>query len=342
MRSPSDGYGRQPRARPARRQLRLVLLLAPLLVAGSALAADDDPLSAYRERFRAGMERYKSGNMSEAIQYWEPIYREIGPSKGYRLSFDLARAYESYGESTRAAERYESFLAELGSRRDAHEELEPIVLREEEEARKRLEEMQASKGRIRVVPGTRPLLAQVDLAEPRLGAYVTYVAPGSHVVTFAPGSTEAEKHTVDVKAGAVVDVAPNPTAPGPPPAPAERPVPPLVPAAARAKLRPFSAVWIYAAGGATLVGVLVPVATYGNARSLLANYNATGAGAGTYYSQKTTAYASLAVPIGLAAATAALVTWYFAGTKEVDMTTTLSAGIAPGRDGASAVVQGTF
>jgi hypothetical protein len=320
------------------------LALVALLSAASTARADD-PMAPYRERFKQGMDRYKAGNMGEAIQYWEPIYREVGPETGYRLSFDLARAYDQVGESTRAAERYESFLSQLGARRTAGEALEPIVLREEEEAKKRRDDLQATKGRIRVTPGRRPLLAQVDLAEPRLGTYVSYVAPGAHVVTFAPGSAEAEKHSVDVKAGEMVEVAPNPepTPETPEPHPPARTEPPPPALKATQRVHPFSPIVVYVTGGAAAVSTIIPIVTYGNAWSIVNHYRSTGdpQSLSDYSSAKPTAYATLAIPLGLAAITAGLAIGYLAGTKDVEVSA-VSAGIGPVRGGATGVVGGRF
>ncbi len=308
----------------------------------------DDAFAPYRERFKQGMDRYKSGNMGEAIQYWEPIYREVGPEKGYRLSFDLARAYDSVGESTRAAERYESFLNALGARRAAGENLEPLVLREEDEAKRRLEELQTAKGRIRISPGPRPLLAQVDLAEPRLGSYVTYVAPGSHVVTFGPGAETAEKHTVEVKAGEVVEIAPNPepeapAPPTPPPTPPPKGEPPPAMHQPIETTHPFPALVVYLTGGAAAVSTIVPIVTYGNAWSIKHSYQSAPNTQTSidYYGARTTAYASLAIPIGLGAAATALAIWYLAGTKTAEVST-VSAGLAPTKGGAAGTLSVRF
>jgi hypothetical protein len=343
--TPSDRRGRP---------LALLLLLASLALARVA-RADDDPLAPYRERFRAGMERYKSGSVSEAIQYWEPIYREIGPAKGYRLSFDLARAYDAIGESTRAAERYESFLDELTSRRSAGDKLDPVLGREEEEARSRLGDLQITKGRIGVKPGGRPILAQIDLAEPRLGSFVAYVAPGTHVVTFGAGSADAEKHEIVVKAGELVEVAPNPAPPPPPPSPppapaaSSKPETPAAPppVAATGTVHPFSPAFVYVAGGAAAVSVVVPIVTYSYAWSIVQSYrtapdtSSKNSAVSQYAGAKTTAYATLAIPIGLAAVTAGLAAWYFVATRQRD-TTSVHVGVAPIPGGASAGVSARF
>jgi hypothetical protein len=94
-----------------------------------------------------------------------------------------------------------------------------------------------------------------------------------------------------------------------------------------------------------LISTIVPILTYASAWSLDHSYEASNGTSGPLYnpyaSAKTTAYATLAIPITLAAATAGLTIWYFAGTKEVDVST-VTAGVVPAKGGAAAVVEGRF
>jgi hypothetical protein len=310
-----------------RRRFELVtgLLLASVLV-GSAADADD-ALEPYRDRFRQGMEKYKAGALAEAIRAWSAIYEEIGPQRGYRLSFNLARAYEANFETSRAAERYQSFLDEVAARRRANEVMDPIVEREENEAQKRLAELNSTNGRIRILPGSLSVLARIDSADPRLGTFVSYVAPGSHVVVFAPGSTDEERHDVTVQAGEVVDVAPTVhlEPPVPLPAPSLPPMPRTeVDRARRLEIEhPFSPVVLYVAIGVSAASIVVPVLTYAHAYSLIDTHNALGTSLSErmtieleYPAARTAAYASLSLPIVLGAATAGLVAYYFGKSKE--------------------------
>jgi hypothetical protein len=326
------------------------MALAMTLSTGLA-HADDDPMAPYRDRFRAGMEKYTTGHEGEAIQFWEPIYREIGPQKGYRLAFDLARAYEHIGDSTHGAERYESFLAELTARRGAGEVIDDRVLREEGDARQALAGIKVSKGRIKVNPGSRPVPAQIDAGEPRFGSFVAYVAPGTHVVTFAAGGSATETHDVTVKAGEMVEVAPHsePATQTPPPdngpsTPPQRPPPPPPPKRFE-KEHPFSPVVLYTGAALTAVSVVAPILTYAHAWSLADNYNSkssTGpektSDANAYSSAKSAAYATLGIPIGLAVVTAGLTAWYFGGTKDREV----AVGAAPMPGGGSVSVGGRF
>lgn len=141
--------------------LAFSLASAPTFVrAQEAEPQAQDPMSAYRERFRMGLVRYQAGNVSEAIQFWEPVYRELGAARGWRLAFNLARAYELFGDATRAVERYESFLSQVAERRQRGEVIEELIQKEEDVARAKLAEMASTKGRI-VVPaeGERASLA---------------------------------------------------------------------------------------------------------------------------------------------------------------------------------------
>jgi hypothetical protein len=309
---------------------RLSELFAGVVIVGGLVGsakADEDALAAYRDRFRQGMDKYKAGAMAEAILIWRAIYDEIGAERGYRLSFDLARAYEANFETSRAAERYQSFLDEAQRRRAAGEALDDIVQREEQGAKDRLADLDSTNGRIRVLAGTQSVLTQIDSADPRLGTFVSYVAPGDHVVVFAPHSDAEERRDVTVKAGEVVDVAPSPRPAliftGP-----EGATPAIVPRVITRVHRletthPFSPAVLYIAVGSTVVSVLVPIITYAHAYSLINTHNNAMTSApermvieAEYPAARTDAYATLSIPIALGAVTVGLVSYYFAGSKE--------------------------
>ncbi len=129
-----------------RRRFEFVVLALLAMPASGALAAtpaptaatDQNALAKYRERFKLGMERYKAGAVAEAVEYWEPIYGDLGPTDGYRLAYNLGIAYAELGDTVRAAERLRSFLGEIDVRRTRGERLEPLVVKEEGDARTRL------------------------------------------------------------------------------------------------------------------------------------------------------------------------------------------------------------
>lgn len=313
-----------------------VALATPLARAAPPPSVADDPLSDYRERFKQGMDRYKAGAFTEAIGYWEPIYRELGEQKGYRLAFNIGVAYQELGDATHAAEHLQSFLAQVDARRGRGETIPPIVQKEEQDARDRVAALTASKGRIRVDPGSPPRPMQVDAMEPHVSTFVAWVNPGQHTVTFAPGTPDAQEKTIEVHAGDLVDVAapppPAPTAPSPAtPAPGvattPAPAPPPSPPVTRVETEhPFSPVLVYVAGGLTVAAGIASIPLDGHAWSLHDQYTAENpipAGdRSSFDSARTLAYAAIGTTIGLGVVTAALATWYFAGTSHHEVVVT--------------------
>ena len=334
--------------------IRFSALVCAFALALSSLATSaraDDPMAAYRERFKLGLERYKAGAVAEAIRYWEPIYRELGASKGYRVAFDLARAYETYGDFTRAAELYSSFVSEVEARRIG-ETIVPLVEDEASEAQARLAELAKTKGRIHVIAGDTAISARIDAGESRVAGFVAYVPPGSHEVVFGTGD-HLDKREVTVGAGESIEVKP----PSIPPPPAVQSPSTAVPIAPPPAVRythrvehPFSPIVLYAGAGLTLVSVVVPALAHGNAVAYQES-NALSSDPGSdaknasiraqYSTAKTEYYAALALPITLAAATCALTGWYFLGTKERDEPVVVP-GASATKDGASLTLFGRF
>ncbi|MCA9585199.1 MAG: hypothetical protein KC657_07565 [Myxococcales bacterium] len=286
---------------------------------GAGAAEEEDPeVVALRERFRAGMDRYKAGAYAEAIVIWESVYRTIGREKGYRLTFNLARAYDAYGDSTRAAERYEAYVAEVARRRDRGDALEEAVVSQETDAKSRLAELAKTRGRLRVLAGDNPVEASVDGAEPRLAGFTAYVLPGRHVVTFGSGEA-ARRVDVEVEAGRVLDVSAPAAAPVREP---EKPPPPPPPPPQRFETvrdRPFPAYVLWIGAGVTAASLVIPALTYSRALGVFDEHEASrdpderARLANDYFSARSTAYATLAVPATLGAATLGLTAFYFFG-----------------------------
>lgn len=316
-----------------RRLFEIAVVAASLLASGRARAepasTGDDPLAGYRTRFKLGMDRYKAGAMAEAIGYWEPVYRELGAETGYRLAFDLGIAYAEIGDISRAADRLQAFLDEADARRARGETIEAIVSKEEADARARIATYSTTRGRIRIDAAAVPLAARVDGDEPRLAGFVAWVTPGTHVVTFAPGTPNAERRTVEVRAGELTPVAPSPTPESvvapiaePRPAPTQALPPPQTPPAAASIVRPFGPPVLYVSGALTVAATVTAIVLESEAASLRERYSAEqqrlggvipDADRGHFATVRTWAYASVGGAVGLGTVTAGLAAWYFLG-----------------------------
>jgi hypothetical protein len=333
-------------------QLAGLALASPNALAGAPAAkasteVREDPLAMYRERFKMGMDRYKAGALAEAIGYWEPVYREMGEQSGYRLAYNLGVAYQELGDATHAADRFQSFLAEVEARRSRGDALESIVEREEEDAQSRIAGLMATKGRIHVEASATPRSAAVDASEPRLAGFVAWVTPGKHTVTFGPGTPEVETKSVPIDAGEIVDVAPTP-APPPPSAPVQpldvRP-PPLQVVTRRETHRPFPWPLIAITGAAAAGAGIAMLPLYDDAWTLRRRANSEQSRGQvpdlqSFYRARTLAYSVLGGTVGFAALTAGLAAWYFVGASEREVIVTPALG--PERGGASVGVTGQF
>jgi hypothetical protein len=326
----------------------------PLPTASAEPASRSDPMAEYRARFQLGLARYQEGATAEALQLWEPLYRELGAERGWRLAFNIARAYDGSGDATRAVERYQAFLAQVEARRARGESIEALIAHEETEARDRIATLDATRGRIVLPASAVPVAVRIDGSEPRLAGFTAYVAPGAHAIVFEPGTPRETRRSVDVAAGASTSVTWEPPAPAVLPdrrAPAPAAPTKALPAGVERTIEhPFPEAVLWIAGGATLASVIVPVLTYGSASDFQASNRLSGDAdalsqegnarvRADYDAHKTTYYATLAIPATLAVATGALTTWYFLGTR-VRERPALRAELGPGR--ASAVLRASF
>lgn len=318
-------------------------LLCVLFASDRVLA--DDPLAAFRERFKVGLEHYKAGEYGDAIRTWEPIYRDLGPSRGYRMAFDLGRAYEANRDLSHAADNYLAFIEQVNVRRESGDAIAPLVAAEELQAVARLRELDRTQGKIVVDRGARAVDVKIDDRDPRPAGFVAYVVPGAHVVTLDPGTPQASTRRIDVQAGGIFELAPSsftPTVGGLTPMSAPLapdvafPLRRLAPPPRLETEHPFSP-WILAvSGGATLASIVVPAAAYVSATSFQSSNHLSASASDPrnrtvqdgYDSRVGTFYGTLAIPIVLGVVTGGLATWYFVGaeTKEAP---TLSASASP-------------
>jgi hypothetical protein len=302
----------------------LLCVLAPVVARADEPAIDPppegpppaaDPLDALRGRLREGMEKYRARAFADAIVIWESIYRELGPQKGYRVAFDLGRAYDELGELIKAAEHYQTYLDRVAARRLDGESLEPNVQLQETIARDRLERIIHIYGAIRVAHTKRPMIVHVDNAPGRVAGFVVYVEPGVHTLTFGTGSKDIRN--VTVRRGELLEITPPEEAPAG-----------AVLYEARVE-HPFSPVVLWVGAGAAVVSLVIPLITYTNALSIKSDYDATANATQSqelrdkrallqsdYESAVSNAYASVVVPAVFTAAAGGLALWYVLGRKE--------------------------
>ena len=362
------------------RHFEIAAALAVMLVAGNASAdppakprATGDSLDAYRERFQIGMNEYRIGAVANAIAYWEPLYLALGPRDGYRLAYDLGVAYLQVGDLTLAAERLESFLDEVTMRRESGDIVSAMVTKEEGDARARIAELVATKARIRVAasdasPG---LSAQIDEGSLRPAGFVAWVAPGQHTIAFStsPEGTFSNTRILSAAAGELIDVAPAPRSEAPSPAATEAtpapvlslqgPVaapsaqeglaPTLRRAPAETRVRhPVAPPVILASGALTAVAVAVTIPLGVHTFSLHSRFVDEQASTGSIstadrqsFDETRTAYdVALGSAIAFGALTAALTTWYFAGSSRENAA--FEPVVAHERGGASLAVRARF
>jgi hypothetical protein len=301
-------------------------LFFALLVAAPRAWGEGDPMAVYRQQFKEGLDAYQAGRFADAILKWQPIYEELGPKTAYRLSFNLGRAYEEYGDLTRAAERYESYLAEVDARRNNGEALEAVVLQQETEARDALSKLVSKQARIRIKPGAKPTMVQIDATEPRLAGFTAYVRPGPHVVTFGPGTPAAAVRNVTAQEGTLVDLEP----PSPPADEARIVV--VQPKTQTETVHPIPAWVVWTGAGVTVLSALIPAGAYLRALDTRDRYNAAtdpttkAREASNYDSQRNGAYVSWVFPIAFGAVTAGLATWYILGTTKREVPIAIGPG----------------
>lgn len=292
--------------------LALALAVTAHRAAAEDVTPNEDPaVVKLRERFREGIERYRAGQYGEAILVWNPVYKELGPAKGYRLAFNLARAFDQIHDEPRAADHFEAYLEEVEARVSTGETLEPIVLKQRDEANERMGELRAKLGRLRF--RGEPVLVAIDAGDVRVGRGVSYLAPGKHAVVWRPATPEQVRTEIDLPPGDVLELEV-------PPLPSKPPV--VAPPPVRWETRqehPFPRSILYAGVGLTALSFVVPPLLYSSALGTKDTYDRapTSDLRDDYASQRTAAYASWALPALLGTATIALAVYWYYGEKTV-------------------------
>jgi hypothetical protein len=316
----------------------------------------DDGLAESRERFKQGMDLYEHGAPADAIAVWEPIYRELGEHRGYRLAYDLGLAYAALEDPAHAADRLQTFLNEVDARRAQGQSIGAAVTKEESDARARLASLAAFLGRMRVTPG-RAVVLRVDASDPYPAGALVWVRPGEHAVTFDPRTPNEQTISIEVTAGALLELvppphplpgeaqAPSPVAathvgasqalpPGEAPAPAKEPLPPVL---------------IAIGGGITLGATVAAVALEIHANALRdddiaaqarsANGSISAGDRASFATVRDWAYVAIGTAAGFGAITAGLATWYLAERSHGE---TARPAVGVGLEGPRLVLDGSF
>lgn len=339
-------------------------LVASEARAEPASPASDDGLAEYRERFKQGMDLYEHGAAADAIAVWEPIYRDLGEPRGYRLAYDLGVAYAALDDTSHSADRLQAFLNEVDSRRARGEPLGAAVTNEESDARARLARLAAVLGRVQVAPSGRPSVVRVDAGDPRAAGTIAWVTPGPHAVTFDPRTPDQRTIAIDVTAGALMELVPPPlpARPGPPelpiatpassaPAPSGSTPPAALGEPPAPQSAPFPPAWIAISGAVALAtaGAAVALEIHANdlrdddlaeqARS--ADRTIPPADRASFATARTWAYVATGSAAGLAGVTAGLTAWYFLG-KARGEGARPSPGVGVRLENSRVVVEGSF
>ena len=295
------------------------------------------------KRYHEAEALFASGRKAEAVALWGVLYKELPPSRAFKLAYNLGVGQLDLRDITAAAEYFQTFLVELEAHK-ARGELTDDDLKELEalaaSAKKEMATLQVTRGRIQVNAAAVAVVAKVGGAAPRIAGFTAWLSPGTYDVVFGDGTPRKETKSITVAAGELVEVTPTPP---PPQAAAYKEVVTV------ATKRPFSPVFIYAAGALTAGAVTTAIYGYAryrhfedlkNARVDSTHDDEIASGAGT---SRTLANGGLATSIVLGTVTAGLVTYYFVRSKDVRETKRVPLPfVAPTPNGAMAGVSVTF
>jgi hypothetical protein len=294
----------------------------------------DDGLAESRERFKQGMQLYEQGAPGEAIAVWEPIYRELGEHRAYRLAYDLGLAYAALDDDLHSADRLQAFLNEVDSRRSRGEAIGAAVTKEESDARTRLARLASILGRVQGASSRPGVLLRVDAGDPHPAGAIVWVTPGPHTVTFDPETRDAQTVPIDVAVGALVELvppspptkaeaSPPPTQPAPGPAAESAPLPEAATPPGGEAPAPVPPVLIAITGGVTVAAGVAAVALEIHANALRNHDIAeqarspdgtiSAADRASFATARDWAYVAVGSAVGFGVLTGGLAVWYFVG-----------------------------
>lgn len=188
---------------------RYALWLATLSLVSTAAPApasgcDDAEREAESAAFRQGLERYRAGEAAGAVEIWEGLLKTLGIECGWKVLFNLGRAYEKLGNPTKAIESYSAFVVAADKQPNPDEKARET----RSEADASIARLKAKYGAIFVpAPKRGVVLVRVGVGDPQPAGFTLYVTPGTHQIELFSRTARASTRTVSVHAGQVTQVA---------------------------------------------------------------------------------------------------------------------------------------
>lgn len=178
-----------------------VALLTPRAAQAECKQEDKETEAA---AFRQGLTKFRDGDTTGAVAIWQGLLKTLGTECGWKVLFNLGRAYEQLGSPTRAIESYQTFIRAA----DKQAELSDAELGIKRAAETSIAALKAKYGAISVpAPSSGVVWVRVGLSEPQPAGFTLYVAPGSHEIEIFSRTPKARIRTIQVAAGKVTTVA---------------------------------------------------------------------------------------------------------------------------------------
>lgn len=296
---------------------------------------EEPPVEDPREGFERGYELYKNGRVREAAEAWERVLALLGPQAGGKLGYNLGLAYHDLGDSTRAVESFERFLAWVAAQTEA---LPPEFEERRADSAARLKSIKGSHGAIVLPAQTSDIRARIDGGEARRVGFTAYMKPGQHIVEIVGPTGVAKSEALQVRAGVSLMIDTHDPAPPVRPLPVmvRVPVPKLVVEAPE-----FPTAVVLIGVGLTAVSFALPGGLYRRAAAARADSEELGRGHTDYeekvaeFGSKRTAYqVSYLLPAVLGTATLGVAIWGVVHVSTgAEHATESSIGVVPAADG---------
>ncbi len=295
----------------ATRRSRSVAWLWALGLWAWPLAAHAQSDAQTEERFEQGLALFDRGAHDEAAAVWEALLSDLGPDRGWKLSYNLGLAYDAAGKPTEAVERFQAFINRVAASVEA---LPPEIEQRREDAAARVRAIKSAHGELHFPASAPGVVVSVDGGPARPSGFTAYLPPGHHRIVVTGPRGHTRQSALEVVAGAhhPIDTR-DPTPPPPKPAPLPPAAPP--PVVFQGEPPSFPTWWVVGGAVATGASFALVGALYGEASTRRDEAAALGEGHTDYaaaneaYEDARTSYhLSYLLPAGLAAVTLGIAT----------------------------------